>query len=87
MNTYTCINSYNPAVIHSHCEDWGFSQCEYCEWYQAGNGSPHYPLPILRQVKVRDPNWYNNLVVVKINALNHKLWRWYWYLCGFNYGR
>jgi hypothetical protein len=29
------------------CLGYGLRQCGYCEWYQAGNEAPHYPLPAI----------------------------------------
>lgn len=33
-----CINKYY------NCIDEGDEQCAYCAWYEAGSGTPHYPV-------------------------------------------
>lgn len=40
------------AVQSAHCaEYWPIpvKQCEYCEWYSAGYGTPHYPMPAIHE--------------------------------------
>jgi len=41
---YVC-RSYCPTNNDKHCADYGLAQCEYCEWYQSGQGMAHYPIP------------------------------------------
>lgn len=46
MYTYTCLAEDKHAL--SHCQEGRLLQCDYCKWYEAGNGAPHYPVPAIR---------------------------------------